>query len=271
MEQMTIEQMKKVELGILLDVAEFCEENGITYYLCGGTLIGAVRHQGFIPWDDDIDIEMPREDYMKFVHTYGKRGNYRVLSIYNDPSYYQSSAKVVDDSTILIENIDITEKIGVYIDIFPLDNLNDDYETSVRLCNKIKPYRNALQLKTIKVSPNRGILKNIVLIVGKFLLSVVDYRYLVKKIDTLAQKHNLASNSRYVGVISTMIYGEREIMERRFFNAGQKLCFEGNMLNCPLHYHEVLSRMYGDYMQLPPEEKRVTHHANMAYWKEGVK
>ncbi|OBZ33321.1 phosphorylcholine transferase LicD [Megasphaera sp. DISK 18] len=99
------EQMKKLELSMLLDVAQFCDEHSIRYYLCGGTLLGAIRHKGFIPWDDDIDIMMPRPDYMKFVNSYnGSNKNYIVKSIENDSDYWRTFAKVFDLNTFLQED-----------------------------------------------------------------------------------------------------------------------------------------------------------------------
>lgn len=124
MKKIETEEMKKLELDMLIDVAKFCDENDIRYYLSGGTLLGAVRHKGFIPWDDDIDISMPRPDYLKFVSTYnGSSEFYQVQSIENNDKYWRTFAKVFDTRTYLKEDAIRMPKDGngVFIDIFPID------------------------------------------------------------------------------------------------------------------------------------------------------
>ena len=104
MKQITSEEMKSIELNILKDVADFCDRNQLRYFLCGGTLLGAVRHHGFIPWDDDMDIAMPREDYKKFLMTYNQgKSKYRASAIENNPNWHMPFGRVEDLSTILFE------------------------------------------------------------------------------------------------------------------------------------------------------------------------
>ena len=123
MKIITENELKQLELDILKDVALFCEKNGMRYYLCGGTLLGAVRHGGFIPWDDDIDIIMPRPDYMKFLKLYNNRKSiYRCNSIFNRPDWYSSFAEVEDTRTIKrYKGFSQKEIHGVSIDVFPMD------------------------------------------------------------------------------------------------------------------------------------------------------
>ena len=125
-EKIPSEEIKKIEISILDYIASVCEENNIGYYLAYGTLLGAIRHHGFIPWDDDIDIYMLREDYMKFIEIAKEHihHRYKLLSIYNDDDYYYEFAKVVDSNTKLkINNVKQIKKEGVWVDIFPLDNV----------------------------------------------------------------------------------------------------------------------------------------------------
>ena len=122
--ELSLEEKKKILVSILSEVHNFCDENNLKYFLPGGTLIGAVRHKGFIPWDDDIDIYMPRNDYEKFLCEFNKESErYQVISLKTD-GYYLPFGKVIDTKTVLIENVDSDYKMGIYLDIFPLDNLS---------------------------------------------------------------------------------------------------------------------------------------------------
>lgn len=122
-----IDELKFISYNILKFVADFCEINNIKYYLFAGTLLGAIRHEGFIPWDDDIDIAIPRDDYEKFIIEFDRNNdvNYKVLSIENSNKYYLPYAKVIDNRTLLFEDGKESMPIGVFIDIFPLDSIPD--------------------------------------------------------------------------------------------------------------------------------------------------
>ena len=121
----TSEELRKIQLDLLQKTADFCESNGLRYFLCGGTLIGAVRHKGYIPWDDDIDIAMPRSDYEKFISIFNRPQNYyQVMSFETNPDYAYAFAKVYDNRTILKE-LHYKGTIGAYIDVFPADAVKD--------------------------------------------------------------------------------------------------------------------------------------------------
>ncbi|MBQ8445584.1 MAG: LicD family protein, partial [Opitutales bacterium] len=133
MREITHEELKQIQLGILDKVHEFCEKNGITYFLSSGTLIGAVRHKGYIPWDDDLDLYMPRADYDKFIKLFSANSpeNTKLLSLETDKKYQYPFAKVIDDRTEMVETaVGESFKIGVYIDVFPVDSVPDNFVAS---------------------------------------------------------------------------------------------------------------------------------------------
>ena len=128
MKEIGIEELKRIQIGILKHLDAFCNENNLKYFMCGGTLLGAVRHKGFIPWDDDIDIMMKREDYDKLIELYPKNdnSNFKLFSYELDKSFPYPFAKMDDFRTIFEEEINDSYKIGVNIDIFPIDYITED-------------------------------------------------------------------------------------------------------------------------------------------------
>ena len=120
MKDISLEELRKIQISILDEFSIFCEENKLNYLLTGGTLIGAVRHKGFIPWDDDIDVAMPRADYERFLSSFNVEG-YRIITPYNNEKYVYPFAKLVNSKTRIIEHTDTDSDLGIYIDIFPID------------------------------------------------------------------------------------------------------------------------------------------------------
>ena len=129
-----IQELRQIQMGILDEVHQFCEQHGLRYFLSSGTLIGAVRHRGYIPWDDDIDIYMPRQDYEQFLLTYtDAKGIYRAINPATEPHYYYTFAKVVDQRTRMVEKETEGYEIGVYLDIFPVDYVTDNLSRRERV------------------------------------------------------------------------------------------------------------------------------------------
>ena len=253
-------------MGILDAIAEFCSAHNLKYFLAAGTLIGAVRHKGFIPWDDDIDIDMPRADYMAFLKLFPKSGRHRAVSIYSDDHYYLPYAKVIDTRTLLKEDISIKSNIGIYVDIFPIDNLTDDFKDGERICHRNSRLQFLLNVKTINCSSKRPIWKNALLVLGKLLLSFVDYRWIVGRQDKNSQEFFANKDSRYVGSVTYGNDPKKVIVERKLLEDIIDLEFEGKQYHCPREYHKILTQYYGDYMTLPPEEQRHSTHVNEAFW-----
>ena len=140
MKEMSLKDIQSISLEILKDVHAFCVKNNIKYTLQGGTLLGSVRHNGFIPWDDDIDIAMPRPDYEKFCRNYVSKKGYQLICRQNNECYIMFARVAEMEKTIAkCDILPWTNKsTGIWIDIFPLDGVEDDYAAAKAMCSEIK-------------------------------------------------------------------------------------------------------------------------------------
>lgn len=262
-------EVQDIQIDILDSVHKFCVENGIKYYLFSGTLLGALRHKGYIPWDDDIDITMLRNDYNRFIELY--RDNRYVVECHEKSKYYEHAfMKVCDTRTLLIEDEKNPSraKYGVNIDVFPLDSLTDDVEDGLSLMKRIMPYGTILNIKNIVRSKKRGIGKTIVIPILQTLFKVFPNRWLFHRIDAIATTYSNNDNSKYIGQIAHYTgKGKREITERKWFGEGIEIEFEGKKYIAPSNPACVMTRLYGDYMKLPPVEQRVSLHTFKVYEK----
>lgn len=265
--KLNIDEIKKIEIDILKRVDEYCKVNELEYCLAYGTLLGAVRHNGFIPWDDDIDIFMPRKSYECFLKLFNlENDRYRVIHVDNTANYPYPFAKVIDTYTYLNEKRFVPYELGVYIDIFPLDFVGDSLEQSKRLNRSIEKRRKLLKIKTLNLKYYTG-LKKIVLIVLKLVTSPFKSFFLIKKIDKLSKKYS-EKRTKYIASMVALNYGTREIFETELFDEYTKIPFENVKFNVPLEYEKILKLIYGDYMILPALEDRVAHHPFEAGWKK---
>jgi len=273
MREIGFEERKKLQLDILKEVDFFCNEHNLTYYLSFGTLIGAVRHKGYIPWDDDVDIMMPRKDYEQLVKLFPSDGNYRFLTHHNTKNYPYAFGKIVDVRTVKNEPIRPKyQVIGLDIDVFPIDNYPDDLEEAKRWSEKIAKTQKMLNMQFAQFAKGRNLIRTIlrnVLIAFRHLFDDMGFcsvNKIVIKLDNLSQKYN-SIETNYCGVAAIMTYGVRKRNRKEVFCDVIKIDFEGEKFHAPVGYDEYLSDIYGDYMQLPPENKRKTHHRNKVYWK----
>ena len=259
-------ELRTIQLSILKHVDAFCSMHKIKYFLCGGTLIGAVRHQGYIPWDDDIDIMMLRPDYERFVHEYRENDN-SCFSLHvpeDNDSYYFPYAKIDDTRTELKENVLHQSSMGVNIDLFPIDVVPEDIQLQSKMYGRLKFLMRLMQLKTVVVMPGRSTLKNLTLMISHVLLKPVSMKSLVHKIVSNATRYS-GQQSECCG-IAVWGYGMREVNKRSNWDDEKRVPFEDMMAPIPVGYDNYLRGVYGDYMQLPPEEKRITHHDFEAWW-----
>jgi len=269
MKEMTLEDFKRVSTDILKDVDTFCREKEIHYSVGYGTMIGIIRHNGFIPWDDDIDIVMPRPDYDRFVTEFNGWSNHlSVISPELDWEYYAPYANVYDTRTVLVEprNRHKTE-MGVKIDVFPMDGVPADYEVYVKQCRKIDLYKRILAAKRrpIKFCIQDRLPNVMKVLSAKILFSPFSYKMIQKKIHAIAVSSDY-NHSIYVdNVVYSPYFAKRHL--KSSYESYEEKPFEQYSFKVASGYHEILTAIYGDYMKLPPEERRITHHNFIAYWK----
>ena len=262
MKEISFEETKAILMDIITDLDSFCRKKGLRYSLAYGTLIGAVRHKGFIPWDDDIDILMPRTDYNRFKKEYS-HPFYKLESQETDSHWPLNFSKVLDTRTVSTDCFGNTSSIAV--DVFALDGLEDTRKKSERMVGKVLRYHRlwSSQLFTRNLSFNKayGLKKNVLIALSKFVGLFISYEKLLRRMLTYKQRNNVES-SKFCANLNGVctIYETKKLLD--FMDAP----FENKTLMIFRNYDYQLSLLYGDYMTLPPEEDRFNHEAT-AYWK----
>ncbi|MCM1508418.1 MAG: LicD family protein [Ruminococcus flavefaciens] len=264
--ELSLDERKKIGIGILDDIDNLCKKHKITYYIAYGTLLGAVRHKGFIPWDDDIDIWVPGKQYIKLLEVLEQESNYHLLNHYRDSNWPLYFSKLSAPSTRIVDNkFGLNLKRGVSIDIFPLFECVKEKKQ----LNKIR--RNATMVLRY-YEYNNGVyspknsLKNLIKKLIVFIDKKIghDEMYWKKK---LVLDETQERESQYIGCPLSP-YGIRDIHEKKNFSNCTIVQFEGKRYPAPCGWDAVLKDIYGDYMQLPPKEKRVSNHNVKAYLLE---
>jgi lipopolysaccharide cholinephosphotransferase len=265
MKEITPAESKQLMIEVLEAYATFCDTHHLRYYLTYGTLLGAVRHQGFIPWDDDVDVMMPRPDYEKFLDL-TKNGlgfKMKVDSFKTNPKYIYPYAKVIHEDTLVIEEF-YNYNTGVYIDIFPVDGLPTEPQERAAHYKKMAQTRKfhslAYRHKTHWDNP----LKNIRMKILIQLIHLYGDHRILKQIDTLAKSFDY-EKCETVGII-VWGYGGREACLKEAMSSSMELPFEGLSLKAPQNTHAWLKQVYGDYMTPPPLEKRTSAHISKIFW-----
>ncbi|MGX8687983.1 MAG: LicD family protein [bacterium] len=258
-----IDEIKKTELDLLCAFDSLCRENGLYYTLCGGTLLGAIRHKGFIPWDDDIDVFMPRPDYDRLLE--GKD-----LDLSGLPSYMKVVSwregesifpflKLVDTRTTIESKYtdSAAAREHIWIDIFPVEGLPATRSRLEKLYKQTEVERRLILLKYSRLGEGTTRARALVKPFIKAALFPFNSVKMCEDLNRRASAYDFASGP-YVGV-TIWGYGTKERMLKAPFLKSVPVEFEGMYFPAPSNYHEYLSSLYGDYMQLPPEDKRKTH------------
>ena len=255
-------------LDILKALTRICEDHGLTFYCCAGTAIGAVRHHGIIPWDDDIDVIMPRPAYDRLLEIakHEDFGKYEIISPYSDPTYPLYFSKLSDRTTTLIEERERPCVIGLFVDIFPLDATDDDIDEAKRLKDKYTKIINRLNA----VSTHNTFGEYMHLLTdpkewGRFAIKTLAFfcrttirRRLIAQMDEISHRYDY-DQARNVQVY-TGSYGYKEVFPKEWLGDGKIFPFEDTEVPLPQEYDKYLRHFFGDYMQLPPVEQRVEKH-----------
>lgn len=263
MPKLEIEKLKQIELDIFRQFISVCQKLNLNYYAIGGTLLGSVRHKGFIPWDDDIDVAMLRKDYEIFLQKAQEflPSPYFLQTHQTDPEYPLNFAKLRNSNTTFIESSVANRKInhGVYIDIFPLDFYPDSRFKQILFDIRWKllhfRMRNEFIIpKEYKASATKKALQSVLMSIAKIIYPSTEKA--IEKRDKLMKKYNNTSFlANFCGA-----WGKREIVPGQWYGKGKILSFENLSVQVPEQAEKWLTQVYGDYLKLPPKEKQISHH-----------
>ena len=260
MDRVILRKVQLAEVMILDEIKRICDKHEIRYYLIGGTLLGSIRHKGFIPWDDDLDICMPRDDYNRFADVCKTElGEAFVLqSIDTDPKCNLFITKIRLKNTRLVDRViaDLDIEQGIYVDIFPLDLCNG---INNNLKFRAKLFGVLAKLKTVKLGVARktGCLKNIMIGIARIVTFLIPLKCLNGAVQCVLTKEK--TGNMYINFCSQYGY-RRQTMPKEWYGEGTSIVFENQMYRVPIMYDKVLTSIYGDYMKLPPVEKQKTVH-----------
>lgn len=265
MRELSLQETKEIELGVLKELDSFCKANHIRYFISHGTLLGAIRYKGFIPWDDDIDVLIPREDYNRLVATYRDNDRYRLYSHDKDPGFLFTYAKLCDITTRKVEPGHRTEvALGLDVDLFPLDAWADDLEEAKKESKYIQ--KNLFRLGLTKldkpdsINPMKRFVKGVMMRWYKLRGS----EHYLQNVIRESVKDNRHAH-KYLGNKAWNVYREKDIIPAEAFSSAVDIEFEGEKFPTMVGYDTFLSSLYGDYLPEPPKEKQKTHHSFKAY------
>lgn len=263
MRKLELDEIKGIELRILTAFRDYCNEHKLAYFISNGTLLGAVKYGGFIPWDDDIDVLMPRRDYDRFLSEYKDNEEYTLFSKERGAHYQYPFAKLCRNGTLKLENDVQQDKKGIDIDIIPLDGMGN-----VLVFAKLRAAASNCMIKMLCLSLNEDFYSR-----SRFKRAVYSICRIVGRSDFIHKTYERMvrpryKDSRYVGNLIWAVYGAKEVMPARLFSTMTEVSFEGKIFSAPIGYDLYLRSLYGDYKKDPPPDKCVTHHEFAAYVTE---
>lgn len=255
--RLELSEIKKVEFEILKNFKKICDDNNLKYFLAYGSLLGAVRHKGFIPWDDDIDVMMPRPDYNKFIEFLKNNDTkYKLINFKFKKKCDTYYSKFVDDDYIVIER-DKYIRDGIFIDIFPLDPFANSIEEAKKNYKKFPICRRIVSYNVLgKSSYSKNNFKKLIKFLFYLFAKIIGLKYCFEKYDKFINKkdyYQTKYKSTFLSNGAKRVYSDEEIGNGTFVE------FEGEIFNTFSNYGSILEKEYGDYMKIPEKKDRVTH------------
>lgn len=272
MRLLNLREVQLSQLEILKEIANVCENEKLKYSLMYGTLLGAIRHNGFIPWDDDIDICMPRPDYEKLL-TCLIKNPIKNLKIYNKKTcvdYPYIITRIGDTRYELEVENEKKYGIGTFIDIYILDGLGNDVDEAKKFLFKMKPQASFIFLATrlrFTMGLTKGLLRKALKYPSYIYAKIMGPSFFVKKLEKAACKYSY-EDSLYVGCVIWAVNGAREVFKKDLIENTILMDFEGCKFRVPEDYDNILKQIYGNYIKMPPEADRIPHHTYDAYLKD---
>lgn len=250
-------QDKLLETVSYIDL--FCKKRNIEYYMIGGTLLGAVRHGGFIPWDDDIDIAMMRDQYDRFIEEWGKESHegYFLQNTDSDKTSRHTISRVLISGTQILHDgsYNVSKKHQeLFVDIFPLDNVPDNKTSSDQQKSDLLKLKNTLGCKFSNRASTR--LKHMVKVVRQWVMAPITYHFVISKFNKVAQRYNGVKTKNVCSMSSQYDY-YKQSMPVEYYGKPIRMKFEDKEFLSPAMPDAYLKQLYGDYMKLPPKEKQV--------------
>lgn len=260
-----LESIKKIELEMLDVFIEICESHNIDYFLAGGTCLGAIRHEGFIPWDDDIDLGMLRSDFNRFEQACQTElpEPFFLQTMFTDPKCGLVFAKIRNTRTEMVENYckNVDMEQGVWIDIFPYDAVPTDSKIRNAHIRKLNLLKNLYIVKSGYTMPKgKSLPQHIAYYIAKILVAFIPLNQIRDALYKQMTKYNGSSESKFVYPAGGSYGPEKEVKSKEMLNSYCSVLFETRVCKTIERYDDYLTQNYGDYMTLPPKEKRTTVH-----------
>lgn len=269
MDKSDFRNFQLMQLSLLDEFARLCENNDLRYFMIGGTLLGAIRHQGFIPWDPDIDVAMLRVDYDKFLRICNQitdTDKYFLATFQNEKDHYSPHARFHLNHT---EIVSLDERYlrykyhkGVYMDIFPLDDAPNDKSKQIKQAKRIKTIRKIMYYKQAVIyDKNASFVKRTAKSILRLFMKLVSLKHLQTKMEAIMKKYDVGGQSPLVGHMTSHYDYQRVLYHRDIYCPPRKYLFEGKEYYGPNNATEYLRQLYGDYEKLPSLEKQKEFYA----------